>query len=55
VAFRWRGMLAVEGKLVLSDLIPPRRNSLPDIVDLLGFAIRQGLPFEPQPTHWLEY
>lgn len=39
---RWRDMLAVEGKLVLSDLIPPRRSSLPDIVDLLGFAIRHG-------------
>jgi cyclopropane fatty-acyl-phospholipid synthase-like methyltransferase len=41
---QWRRMLLPEGKLILSDLIPPEHNGLHDIADLLRLGIRQGSP-----------
>jgi SAM-dependent methyltransferase len=41
---RWRELLAPDGKLVLSDLIPPGHGSLFDIADLLRLGARLGFP-----------
>jgi SAM-dependent methyltransferase len=41
---RWRWMLAPEGKLVLSDLIPPEQSGLSDVVDLLRMGVGHGSP-----------
>lgn len=41
---RWRGMLAPDGKLVLSDLIPPTHRGMSDVVDLLRLGARRGSP-----------
>jgi SAM-dependent methyltransferase len=41
---RWRSMLAEDGVLVLSDLIPPAHGGLSDIADLLRFGARRGWP-----------
>jgi cyclopropane fatty-acyl-phospholipid synthase-like methyltransferase len=37
-------MLAPEGKLVLSDLIPPHHSGLSDLAHLLRFGLRHGSP-----------
>ena len=39
---QWRAMLASGGQVVLSDLIPPRHNSLSDVACLLRLGRRQG-------------
>lgn len=37
----WRSMLAADGSIVVSDLIPRNYNSMSDFVDLLKFSIRR--------------
>lgn len=39
---RWAAMLARDGKLVLSDLIPPNHGSASDVADLLRLGARNG-------------
>ena len=41
---RWRAMLAREGVLVLSDLIPRSHSRIPDIIDLLRLGLRHRSP-----------
>ena len=41
---RWRRMLAPNGRVVISDLIPPSHSSSFDIVDLFRFGVRHGSP-----------
>jgi hypothetical protein len=41
---RWRGMLAPDGRLVLSDLIPPSHHGFSDVADLLRLGARRGFP-----------
>ena len=41
---RWRDLLASDGKIVLSDLIPPDHGSRSDSLDLFRFAARHGSP-----------
>jgi cyclopropane fatty-acyl-phospholipid synthase-like methyltransferase len=38
----WRGALAPEGRIVVSDLIPPDHRSISDLIDLLVFSARRG-------------
>jgi hypothetical protein len=39
---RWRNMLAPDGRIVISDLIPPNYPALWDVEDLLKFSARRG-------------
>jgi cyclopropane fatty-acyl-phospholipid synthase-like methyltransferase len=39
---RWRGMLALSGRVVVSDLIPPGHRSYRELLDLLRFSARRG-------------
>jgi SAM-dependent methyltransferase len=41
----WRDLLAPDGQIVLSDLIPPEHGTLSDIVDLIRFGAHHGSPF----------
>lgn len=43
---RWRTMLAPDGCVVLSDLIPPRHSTLADLRSLLFFSLRRGYLLE---------
>jgi SAM-dependent methyltransferase len=42
---RWRDLLAADGRLVLSDLIPPDHGFLADLWSLLRFSVRRGYLF----------
>ena len=39
---RWRAMISVDGRLIVSDLIPPGHRSLWDVTDLLRLGARRG-------------
>lgn len=39
---RWRAMLSANGRLIISDLIPPGHRSLWDVADLLRLGVRRG-------------
>jgi SAM-dependent methyltransferase len=38
----WRGRLAPGGRVVVSDLIPPRHSTLADLFALAAFSVRRG-------------
>ena len=42
---RWRDLVAPNGQIVLSDLIPQQHGRLSDMIDLFRFAARHGSPF----------
>jgi SAM-dependent methyltransferase len=41
----WRKLLAEDGQVVLSDLIPPAHGFLADLLSLLWFSVRRGYLF----------
>lgn len=42
---RWRAMLTTDGRVVLSDLIPPSHAPHSDVLDLLRFGSRHASPW----------
>lgn len=40
---QWRDMLAPGGRLVVSDLIPPRTRTLSEVAEIVKFSARHGL------------
>jgi cyclopropane fatty-acyl-phospholipid synthase-like methyltransferase len=56
---RWRGMLAPDGRLVLSDLVPPDYPALADLLTLFRFSASKGFLFRAlwdaarvMPLYW---